>query len=248
MMSGSNSRNSERKVRAEWNFRYFCERHFPQTFHQAWSQDHLKAIAKIEQAVLGGGLFALEMPRGSGKTTICETACLWALLNGHHEHTVLIGSDREQAHYMINSMSAQLGSNAHLLEDYAEIVLERRAYHYGQPNGKLVLPLIPGSKASCGAVDGAGITGAFRGITHQRADGRRVRPSLVLIDDPQTDESARSPSQCATRERTLTGAILGLAGPGREIAGVMMITRREPGDVADLILNRAEHPHWQSGP
>ncbi len=37
------------------------------------------------------------------------------------------------------------------------------------------------------------------------------RRSLVLIDDPQTDESARSPSQCAARERILAGAILGLA-------------------------------------
>jgi hypothetical protein len=48
----------------------------------------------------------------------------------------------------------------------------------------------------------------------------------VLIDDPQTDESARSPSQCMTRERILAGAILGLAVPGRKIAGLMTLTVR----------------------
>ena len=40
-----------------------------------------------------------------------------------------------------------------------------------------------------------------------------VRPSLVVLDDPQTDESARSLSQCATRESILAGAVLGLAQP-----------------------------------
>ena len=57
----------ERKRRAASNFRAFCESYFPQTFHLAWSPDHLKVIRKIEQAVLHGGLFAMAMPRGLGQ-------------------------------------------------------------------------------------------------------------------------------------------------------------------------------------
>ena len=53
-----------RKERAARDFRFFCEAYFPQTFHLKWSDDHLKVIAKIEQAVLEGGLFAMAMPRG----------------------------------------------------------------------------------------------------------------------------------------------------------------------------------------
>lgn len=82
-----------RKARAEGDFRFFCEAYFPQTFHLAWSPDHLKVIAKVEQAVLHGGLFAMAMPRGSGKTSIAECACLWAVLYGHREFVCLIGSD-----------------------------------------------------------------------------------------------------------------------------------------------------------
>ncbi len=67
--------NAERKEKAERDFRFFCEQYFPQTFHLPWSPDHLKVIAKIEQVVLEGGLFAMAMPRGSGKTSLCETAC-----------------------------------------------------------------------------------------------------------------------------------------------------------------------------
>ncbi len=59
----------ERKQRAERDFRFFCESYFPFTFHLAWSPDHLKVIAKVEEAVLHGGLFAMAMPRGSGKRT-----------------------------------------------------------------------------------------------------------------------------------------------------------------------------------
>jgi hypothetical protein len=73
--------DAERKQCAVSNFRFFCESYFPLTFHLPWSPDHLKVIAKIEQAVLRGGLFAMAMPRGSGKTTICECACIWAVLN-----------------------------------------------------------------------------------------------------------------------------------------------------------------------
>ena len=71
-----------------------------------------------------------------------------------------------------------------------------------------------------------------------------VRPSLVGLDDPQTDESARSLSQCATREGILAGAVLGLAGPGTKISGIMPCTVIRPGDVADTILDRDKHPEW----
>jgi hypothetical protein len=82
-------------------------------------------------------------------------------------------------------------------------------------------------------------------MKHKTAEGKSVRPSLVLLDDPQTDESARSPSQCHTREQILAGAILGLAGPGRKIAGLMTLTVVRPDDMADRILDREKHPQWQ---
>ncbi len=254
--------NAERKAKAERDFRFFCEQYFPQTFLLAWSDDHLKVIAKIEQAVLEGGLFAMAMPRGSGKTSLCETACLWALLYGHREFVALIGSDEQHAENMLESMKAELEHNELLLEDFPEVVcpihklegIHQRAAgqlyqgkqtHIGWTAREIVLPTIPGSRASSGIIRVAGITGRIRGMKHKRVDGSSVRPSLVLIDDPQTDESARSPSQCATRERILAGAILGLAGPGRKIAGLMTLTVVRPDDLADRILDRDKHPQWQ---
>ena len=46
---------------------------------------------------------------------------------------------------------------------------------------------------------GGGITGRIRGMKYKRADGHSVRPSLVVLDDPQTDESAGRRRKCRTR-------------------------------------------------
>jgi len=252
----------DRRRKCEGSFRLFCETYFPQTFTMAWSDDHLKVIAKIEQAVLEGGLFAMAMPRGSGKTTLCEMACLWAILIGARGFVALIGADEEHAANMLDSIKAELENNELLLADFPEVVypihrlegIHQRAggqlydgsqTHIGWTAKEIVLPTMPESKASGAIIRVAGITGRIRGMKHKRPDGQSVRPSLVLIDDPQTDESARSPSQCATREKILAGAILGLGGPGKKIAGLMTITVVRPDDMADRLLDREKHPQWQ---
>ena len=253
--------NPERKQRAARDFRFFCESYFPQTFHLAWSPDHLKVIARIEQAVLRGGLFAMAMPRGSGKTTICECACIWAVLYGHREFVCLIGSDEGHAMDMLDAIKMELDGNDLLLQDFPEVVYPIRCLegianrcagqlyrgertHIGWTAREIVLPTIADSKASGAIIKVAGITGRIRGMKYKRADGQTVRPSLVVIDDPQTDESARSLSQCATRESILAGAILGLGGPGKKISGIMPCTVIRPGDMADNILSRDKHPEW----
>ncbi|MBN2474673.1 MAG: phage terminase large subunit family protein, partial [Pirellulales bacterium] len=117
--------------------------------------------------------------------------------------------------------------------------------HTGWTAKEIVLPTIANSKASGAIIKVAGITGRIRGMKTKAQDGRSLRPSLVVLDDPQTDESARSLSQCATRESILAGAVLGLAGPGKKISGIMPCTVIRPGDMADRILDRDKHPQWQ---
>jgi hypothetical protein len=244
------------------DFRLFCETYAAESFPLAWSPDHLTAIGKIEGAVLRGELFAFAMPRGSGKTTLCEWACLWALLNGHRQFITLIGSDQSIAEQMLDSIKSHLEQNDLLAADYPEATYPIRALEginarargqtiEGRPTkiewtaDQITLATVPGGASSGAAVRVAGITGRIRGLRHTRPDGKTIRPDLVLIDDPQTDESAASPSQCATRERTLSGAILGLAGPGKRIAGLCTVTVIRTDDLADRLLDRQKHPSWQ---
>lgn len=256
------AKDQKRKDDATMSFQAFCDSYFPQLFHLPWSHDHQRVIQKIERAVLEGELFAMAMPRGSGKTTLCEMACLWALMIGAHEFVALVGSAEGHAADMLESIKSELENNDLLDEDWSEVTGPIRALegihqrakgqifggertHIGWTGGEIVLPTIPGSMASGGIIRVSGITGRIRGMKYKRVDGRSVRPSLVLVDDPQTDESAKSPSQCATREAILSGAILGLAGPGKKIAGLMTVTVVQQDDMADRMLDRTKHPAWQ---
>ena len=253
--------NPDRKAACERNFQLFCESYFPETYSLEWSPDHLKVIERIETAVLSGGLFALAMPRGSGKSTLAETAAIWSMVYGHREFVTLIGATESAALEMLDSIKTELEVNENLAADFPEVcypieqldgIANRCAgqLFHGErtritwTSNEIVLPTIKDSRASGIIVRVAGITGRVRGMKYKRADGRSVRPSLVIIDDPQTSESAGSLEQTRKRVRVLAGDILGLAGPGQKISGIMPCTIIRPGDMADIILNRNTHPDW----
>ena len=253
----------QRKAAAERSFRTFCETYFGEVFYLPWSEDHLKVIAKIERAVRTGGLFAMAMPRGSGKTVLCQTAVVWAALTGATPFVTLIAASADRAKDLLENIKTWLETNPLLAEDFPEVTypikcLERITNrqkgqkHHGQPTriewaaDKVVLPTIDGSKASGVVISCSGMKGSdIRGQNHARADGQVVRPQLVMVDDPQTTESAWSPSQSQRREAILAGDVLGMAGPGKKIAGLMACTVIRPGDMADNILDREKHPEWQ---
>ena len=251
-----------RRAAAARDFRRFCETYAPATFPLAWSDDHLRMIAKIEAAVLEGELFAFAMPRASGKTSLVEQAALWSMLYGHRHFVAVIGADEAGARRILESIWTECESNDELLEDFPEVChpirkLERisqrcRAQNYrGEPTrmertaSSIKLPTIAGSKASGSVLRAAGITGAIRGMASKLATGAKIRPDLVLVDDPQTDDVSASPAQVAARLDVMRGAILGLAGPKKRIAGLCTITVIRPGDLADQLLDRAKMPAWQ---
>jgi hypothetical protein len=248
-----------RRRAARRSFRFFCEAYQPRVYSLPWSADHLRVIGHIERAVSSGTLVAFAMPRGSGKTSLAESAVLWGTLTGLVPYAVLIGATEGAAAANLQSIHAALVQNETLAADFPQACVplrklegihQRKLLYNGAPitysitASRIVLPSIPGSTSSAAVIETIGLTGSIRGRKYQHPDGRAIRPALVLIDDPQTDESARSPAQCAAREAILAGAVLGLAGPGRKIAGVMPCTVIAPGDLADTMLDRSKHPDW----
>lgn len=254
--------NPDRRAKAADDFEFFCRVYFPLTFNLPWSADHREAITLIETVVRDGGQLAYAMPRGSGKTSLAEAAVLWTSLYGYRQFPLVIGSDAGSALELLESVKKELECNDELLADFPEVcypirrldgiahrcngqTFEGKRTHTHWAADCIVLPTIPGSKASGCIIAVAGLTGRLRGMKFKRPDGRSVRPDLVLLDDPQTDESARSPSQCATRKRLVNGAVLGLAGPGKKIAALMPCTVVSQGDLSDELLDREKNPQWR---
>lgn len=251
-----------RRAASEASFRVFCEVHCASRFPLAWSEDHLVAIDRIEKSVRHGGLFALAMPRGNGKTTLAEAAALWATLTGLRRFVLVVAANSKAAKAILKSLKTELESNDLLAADWPEAIHAIRSLEgishkckgqlfRGQQtciewgSEAIVLPRIDGAACSQAIIKVAGLLSAdVRGSKHKMASGQIARPDFVISDDPQTDNSARSERETDTRKRIIAGGLLGVAGPGKTIAGVMPCTVIRRGDLADFVLDRKLSPHW----
>lgn len=253
--------NPERKRKCASSLKLFCETYFPDIFYLGWSSDHYRVIEKMETAVTDGGLFALAMPRGSGKTAISVRAAIWAVFYGYCKYLILIAATEDNAWDLLNKIKTEVEENRLLAEDFPEVcfpvakleginnrsggqTLNGQRTKIGWSGKEIVLPTVQNSLASGVVIECVGLLGNVRG-KNRMIDGADVRPDMVLIDDPQNDESANSPEQNKKRLRVLKGAILGLAGPDKSISGVMPCTVIRPGDMVDVILDRRLNPEWK---
>ncbi len=255
--------DAERRERCRLDLAEFCTTYNPAAFPLKWSAAHRRALTKIEQSVLHGMLFGLAMSRGSGKSTILKMAALWATLYGHRRYVVVVGCNQAKATDIMSDLKMFVQFLPGLYEDFPEVVYPIRALGNitnrsagqicdGRPTGikwkqdEIVFPSIEGSAASGTRIGTTGLTGkGIRGTAKALQSGEVLRPDLVLLDDPQDDASAASATQNARNIRLICGAVLGMAGPGKDIAGVMATTVICRGDMADVVLDPTQHPEWR---
>ena len=254
--------NRNRRKNAMASLRYFLTTYFPDIFYLKFSPIHEDVIQKIENTVNNGELYALAMPRGSGKTSICQCALVWAIITGRAKCAVLVCSNQTRADQLVADVYALVSSNEKLAADfpkelypfYSTAATPRRlsALTYnGEPlraatkSGMLVFPAIKGSNCCESVLFGAGLTGSsLRGLAYTTADGRKLRPDFVLCDDPQDRESANSIEQTKTRERLIKADMLGMAGAGKKLACLITCTVISSDDLADRLLDRAKNPEF----
>jgi hypothetical protein len=254
----------KRKAECRYDLLRFLTVYFPESTGLApFGEAQVRAIKRIERCVLQGGRFANLFPRGFAKSTISENACLWAALYGHRRYIVFFAAKAEEATEAIESIKKELTENDLLHDDFPEATVAARALE-GKPQrcgsqtygGDLthiewkaetvVLPTIEGSESGGAIIRTKGLTAASRGMRYKRPDGTQARPDFVIIDDPQTDESASSPAQVSKRLGMIRRSILRLGGHGRQVAAVMNATIIEEGDLADTLSDGERHPEWEA--
>lgn len=253
--------NSSRKSRCKYNLRLFLETYFPNCFSEPFSADHIEVIEKTQRAVLSGGFFAVAMPRGSGKTSIHQRAAIWAIVYGHVHYVYLVCADGGKAKQALKNIKTEFEYNPQLFADFPEVCYPirmlqgvsqaaRKQHINGRPTlidwtaGRAQLPSVRGSKASGAIIGAGGITGAARGAQVTMPDGSVLRPTLLLVDDFQTRESAASLTQCKSRLDTLTGDLAGMRGPNSPLAILATATVIYDGDAADQLMDRERYPEW----
>lgn len=257
--------NPERRAQAEASFKYFCETYLKSVFYMGWSKDHLRVIGKVEQVVINHDTLAVAMPRGSGKTQLCHAALLWGILTGRHHFGLFVGATVGASKRAIEWFKAILSETELLLKDWPEVCFpiaelknETRKcvgqrYHgertkIGWGTDRIIIPTIPGSKASGAVISATSLEGNIRGAWIRMPGGKIIRPTLAICDDPQTSESARSQGpdgQTTTRLRVINEDVQGLAGPDSQTGILVPCTVIQRGDLSDQLLNRRKYPDYR---
>ncbi len=259
----SKPKDMVRRTECLATFELFCRVYGKAVFYLDWSDVQCRSAATLQQAADYGGWHAYGEPRGSGKTARAIYAGIWGILSGKHQYIPLIGATQQHGQNLLDAIKRELATNDLLLADFPH-VCEPIRYMQGDARSapgqrykgektlivwstdKIVLPWVdPEINPAAGAVlHSFGLESAIRGLNHTRPDGKLIRPTLAISDDPQTRGSAKSPTQTQTRLDILAGDVGFLSGPDKPMAQIVPITVMYQNDLADQMLNRKTHPEW----
>lgn len=235
----------------------FLSTYFPEVYFNPWTDSQLEIIRTVVESARFGTSQAIAEPRGNGKTKIVEGLVIYCVLAGLIRFPVIVASDAKASMRILGNLKWLLSDPRHLLgEDFPEVCDPIKALE-GEPrrapkqtvNGTptnigwskeyLRLPTVAGSVASGAIIYPLSIEGGIRGL----AMGAE-RPDFVMIDDPETRESAASSYQVGIREETIDRDIAGLKGPRGRIGMVALVTIQTSHSLAARLTDRTIKPAW----
>lgn len=253
----------------EWLLYYFgvgCGLDDP--FWYKFTAQQQRMIAAIRSAIRDGGDQAFAASRGEGKTTIAERLLLKCTLTGELNYSVLFASTGGHAETSLDSIKTAITDNELLLADYPEVctpVIElagapQRAntqrvngfrHDTGEPyemaetrfswcGQEVIFPNVPGSPSARAIIATRGLDAAVRGLKK-----RGKRPKLAVIDDPDTEDTARSEEQSKKLEMRIDRAIGGMGGQQRGIGRVILTTLQSRIAVSYKYTDREQKPSFK---
>jgi len=248
--------NKKRRTKALKDPQQFVKTYFDERFYMSNAKHHDEMIAAICHVAQFGGDQAISAPRGEGKTTVATTMMIYAILKQWVRFPIIIAQTGPHAERIFRDIKYQFENNELLGDDFPEIADPVKALE-GAPqranmqrhNGELTriawratsvtLPNIAGSPYGGVSLAYFGLDAAIRGLI---INGNR--PDFVLIDDPETRESAASSHQITIRSQSIDRDIAGLAGPRKRIARVMLCTIQNRYCIAHQYTDPKQKPSW----
>lgn len=254
-------KDPERRKRcSEYNL-LFAETYFAGTFYLPWAPYQREMMYRFQEVIQNGGKECHAVRRGGLKSTCARVSTLWCVANGLRRFPLLIGATDAAANDHRKNLFDLMASSEEFLADYPELgvlLLKRRQpkksyrlngrileVHAKDYKGRIVFPDI--WEAPCCQVHVAPYSMQstdVSGLSYVDRFGVTVRPDLIVYDDVQTPQSAKSPSQTDEREERITKTFGGLVGLGQQMAEIMVCTVREHGDLTERFIDRKRHPDW----
>lgn len=214
----------------------FLTTYFPDRYGLKMGRDHKFIISTIYDRAANGGRQAVAAPRGRGKSEVVKGMIPYLVLAGFVRFPLPIAATTPLAKRLYVDFKKKLETNALLLEDFPEVCwpircLEGAPQRAGRQHvdGTLTGIVWTGDYVSLPHVNSSpyggvkmayyGLDAAFRGAN---IDGDR--PDFILIDDPETRESAKSLDQINDRELIIDQDISGLKSQEKNITIVVLTT------------------------
>lgn len=235
----------------------FLDTYMPSTYDQPWTSNRREMVSAIFEALLTKTAQAVAAPRGEGKTVIAKGVAVFCILKGLVRFALVCSSTGEYAKDRLEDIKAIFEQNDLLMEDFPEVCIPARDVaiapqrsgsqetssggltHIVWAGDTIIFPRVDGSVCSGAIIMTKGITASLRGLNIGD-----VRPDLVIIDDPDDEESADSFIKTERRVRKINQSIRGMAGPGKGLARVMLCTIINRDCVAFKYTDRTQFPAW----
>lgn len=229
--------NPKRRALALEDPERFLLTYFADRYSIRFGAHHKRMIESIVQCATNGMRQAIAAPRGCGKSEIVKGLNVYLMLANIVRFPVIIAATGQLAKRLFQDFRQKLSANNLLYQDFPEVCAPVRALE-GAPqrasrqhiDGQLThivwtstdyvrLPDVSGSPYGGMKMAYFGLDAAFRGCN---INGDR--PDFVIIDDPETKESAGSEMQVESREETIDKDITGLKGQASKLGLTMLTT------------------------
>ena len=235
--------NKERRLSALADPFEFFRTYGRETFTRPFADNHRHMVQAIIDCATTGGDQAIAAPRGEGKSSLTVFTLIFLMLNQIIKFPLIVGQTGEKAAELYNSFKSEFERNDVLAADFPEIcdpvrALEgapqrgnaQRCFHDEQMThiewkaAQLVFPTVRGvspDHRNYGdlRLKFAGLDGAIRGTKiHAR------RPDFIIIDDPETRESADSDHMIAQRRTIIDQDLAGLGGQTKRAPRIILCT------------------------
>lgn len=249
----------------------FLRTYHKKKFGQPFGRVHSRIIDTIHDRAITGGKKAIAAPRSRGKSTIVKGMNIYLTARELVRFIVPICATTKLAGRIYKDYRDEWGNNQLLYEDFPEICAPVRELE-GAPqrasrqhiDGHLTLinwsatdflrlPRVPGDAndylkslgrewSPYGGVKMtfAGLDAAFRGLNIDDD-----RPDFLIIDDPETRESAKSIDQIDDRKDIIQKDIEGLEGQEKPIAMVMVTTLQNTFCLSAQFTDPEQMPAWE---
>jgi len=246
----------------------FLQTYFPETFSQPFTDDRKAMILAIVDASRYGGDYAIAGPRGEGKTRLAIYGALYLMISGLSPFPVVIGKSQTKAQNELKTIKERLQQSELLIADFPEIGVPFQSVGGWSSRARMqtvagkstnleiaadhiIFPTIDRDQLPYGWPDDCepvsrgqimsslGIDGPIRGTNY-----RDRRPTLAILDDIESKESANSEVTIQSNEEIIEKDIGGLGAGGRRVSRVMLCTTQNRKCIAYKYTDRKEKPSW----